>query len=285
MEIRCGSCNKLFRVSDDKVTGKGIKFACTRCNEYVRITREDFENYTLSQSTVSVLDMFEPKPKPSAEPVSEPEATAVSGQAGAIEVAAAPGNPPEETSVPEQASTDLSALSEHDFLQEQGEPAAFDEPFPFDEPARPAEPEPSLEQESRSRPVFEEPQPVPANEVSRDTLPQFSHGTEPHSGGVLRPEPQSASLQEAHPAAAPQPTAEPRPAPPIVPNRDLKPEPQPQRGPEPVSRPAFEPKPISQPRQTAAGDHGPRCFNRCAGSTKKGDPPVQRLRLRHRPWP
>ena len=40
MDIRCGKCNKLFRVSDDKITGKGIKFACSRCGEAVKITRE-----------------------------------------------------------------------------------------------------------------------------------------------------------------------------------------------------------------------------------------------------
>ncbi len=69
MEVRCGACNKLFRVSDDKITGRGIKFPCTRCGEYVRITQEDFQNYTLSRSTVSVLDLFEPKPSPPTAPL------------------------------------------------------------------------------------------------------------------------------------------------------------------------------------------------------------------------
>ena len=70
MEVRCGACNKLFRVSDDKITGRGIKFPCTRCGEYVRITQEDLQNYTLSRSTVSVLDLFEPKPSPLTAPLS-----------------------------------------------------------------------------------------------------------------------------------------------------------------------------------------------------------------------
>ncbi len=74
MEVRCGKCNKLFRVSDDKITGTGIKFACTRCGEHVRITREDFEHDTLSRGTVSVLDLFEPKHTPPAAPLS-PEAS------------------------------------------------------------------------------------------------------------------------------------------------------------------------------------------------------------------
>jgi len=55
MEVRCGKCNKLFRVSDDKITGPGIKFACSRCGEYVKITQAGFEQYNLSQATASVL--------------------------------------------------------------------------------------------------------------------------------------------------------------------------------------------------------------------------------------
>jgi len=64
MEVRCEKCNKLFRVSDDKITGAGIKFPCTRCGAYVKITRGDFEHYTLSHGAVSVLDLFEAKPVP-----------------------------------------------------------------------------------------------------------------------------------------------------------------------------------------------------------------------------
>ncbi len=63
MEVRCGNCHKLFRVSDDKISGKGVKFVCTRCGVYVRITIEDFSTYTLSKSAVSPLDLFENKPR------------------------------------------------------------------------------------------------------------------------------------------------------------------------------------------------------------------------------
>ena len=55
MEVRCASCNKLFRVSDDKITGSGIKFACTRCGAAVTITREDHEHYLRSQPTAAVM--------------------------------------------------------------------------------------------------------------------------------------------------------------------------------------------------------------------------------------
>jgi phage FluMu protein Com len=69
MEVRCGKCNKLFRVADDKITGIGIKFPCTRCGEYIRITHEEFEHYTLSLSAVPVRDLFESKLEPAEAPV------------------------------------------------------------------------------------------------------------------------------------------------------------------------------------------------------------------------
>src|SRR5512142_1373049 len=116
MEIRCGKCNKLFRVSNDKITGSGVKFPCTRCGELVKITREAFENYTLAQSAVSVMDMFEPKVAPQAGPVPAPEPPA----AGATEV---PASPMEETGVTEamgaeQKTEELPTSTVPDFLQE-----------------------------------------------------------------------------------------------------------------------------------------------------------------------
>ena len=79
MEVRCKKCNKLFRVSDDKITGTGIKFPCSRCGEYVRITREDFEQYTLSRGAEAVpADLFEQKPKPAESPLWPETATAPS---------------------------------------------------------------------------------------------------------------------------------------------------------------------------------------------------------------
>ncbi len=82
MEVRCGQCNKLFRVSDDKITGAGIKFKCTKCGEDVRITVEKFQEYKLSKDTVSVLDTFAPKP---AEKPSTPQPAATEHKAaGAI---------------------------------------------------------------------------------------------------------------------------------------------------------------------------------------------------------
>jgi predicted Zn finger-like uncharacterized protein len=77
MEVRCGGCNKLFRVSDDKITGSGIKFKCTRCGEYVAITREAFDEYSLSQGGGSALPAPEPPAAPKPPAFEMPPATHV----------------------------------------------------------------------------------------------------------------------------------------------------------------------------------------------------------------
>lgn len=76
MEIRCGSCNKLFRVADEKITGAGIKFACTRCGNYVKITRQDFEQYNLSKTAAPVPPAFEPAAPTATFETAKTEATA-----------------------------------------------------------------------------------------------------------------------------------------------------------------------------------------------------------------
>lgn len=118
MEVRCGKCNKLFRVSDDKITGSGIKFACSRCGEYVKITQADFEQYNLSQTAVSALASHEPKPPIAKTPPEKPEINRVASASAAP----APG-------------FDLSELSEHEFPPENQTPPAFVKPAPVPGPA------------------------------------------------------------------------------------------------------------------------------------------------------
>lgn len=129
MEVRCGSCNKLFRVSDEKITGAGVKFPCTRCGEYVKITRAAFDQYTLSQSAVSARDMFEPELVPAEFPVQ-------------------PASFDKETEKLSDVSSpqdfDLASSSAHDVAEE-------DQILSFFEPPAAAEsermPEPSVEPE------------------------------------------------------------------------------------------------------------------------------------------
>ncbi len=118
MEVRCGNCHKLFRVSDDKISGKGIKFVCTRCGKYVKITIEDFSTYTLSKTAVSALDLFEQKAATSeiGLTVTETAGTAKTPESMAQEKTA--GEPTTDTIVGE----DFLKSAIPDFLRENGEP-------------------------------------------------------------------------------------------------------------------------------------------------------------------
>ena len=64
MEVRCEKCHKLFRVPDEKILEEGIKFACTRCGDFVKITKQEFDQYVLSQNRTSAPDLPEPTPQP-----------------------------------------------------------------------------------------------------------------------------------------------------------------------------------------------------------------------------
>jgi zinc-ribbon domain len=151
MEVRCGSCNKLFRVSDDKITGKGIKFACTSCGASVQITKEDFEHYTLSKATVSTLDLFKPAPKPKppqAAPV--PESVNERARAGAPE---------------EFAGFDLSAPDEQQPDAQEEHPPLFAESAATAEPEAPVSPAPA------PQPAPEPPEKPAAVPVPEEKIP------------------------------------------------------------------------------------------------------------------
>lgn len=115
MEVRCGKCNKLFRVSDDKIAGAGIKFECSRCGEYVKITHADFEQYNLSRATASVLASHEPK-------TIKASPDAVKDRIGTAPAAPAP-------------SFDLSEPSAHKLPPHDQAPPAFVKPAPAPGPA------------------------------------------------------------------------------------------------------------------------------------------------------
>jgi len=157
MEVRCGACNKLFRVSDDKITGRGIKFPCTRCGEYVKITQEDLQNYTLSRSTVSVLDLFEPKPSPPTAPLLPETETG--------------GPVSKETPPPawDAMTIETTASATHGDVREEEAPL-FVEPVQSGA-ASMTEPEPAVESQQKPLTLFKpkaeppvEPQPEPQEE-------------------------------------------------------------------------------------------------------------------------
>jgi predicted Zn finger-like uncharacterized protein len=77
MDIRCPSCSKLFRVADEKIAGKGIRFKCSKCAEVITITKDDFEMDLLAREGATASPAAAPSapaPKPAAAPTPPPPA-------------------------------------------------------------------------------------------------------------------------------------------------------------------------------------------------------------------
>ncbi len=208
MEVRCTGCNKLFRVSDDKIVGSGIKFSCTRCNETVKITREDFEQYKLAKETELLIASVAPKtsktaaPPAPAVPETAPTPSAFSSAADDSSVF--------DLSDPATAS---AALSMQFAVEQEGEiPGLFDEtakPEPQAAAAKPPQ-KPAAVQE----PPLSKPEPVAAAAAAvRAEKPMPAAVAK---AGVSRPEP--GPTAPLHPAPASRPPA------PAVPKSEPKPE-------------------------------------------------------------
>jgi hypothetical protein len=198
MEVRCGKCNKLFRVSDDKITGSGIKFVCSRCGEYVKITREEFEHYNLSKATASVLSSHEPKPAPAAaSPV------AVKDQTGSAPATPTPG-------------FDLSEPSAKEFPPEDQTPPVFVKPASAPGPAaKPTavhpKPQPNVEPKIEQRPTAPvmqpqtaAPKPVATARDESTANPPLAGPTVPSSAAkeAMRPSMPLLATPSAEPAAS-----------------------------------------------------------------------------------
>lgn len=199
MEVRCGSCKKLFRVSDDKITGGGIKFPCTRCGEYVRVTQHDLENYTKSQSTASVLDLFEPKPGPAPAPLSPELDGYVAGEAAPAAGESMPLEPAAAASTPKETREE--------------KPPSFFEPVPS-QPASVAKPEPAVELKLEPEPAVElKLESEPAVEPKPEPLMLSKQKAEP----PVEPKPEP--REEPKPLMKAEPKAAPAPAPPSQPSK------------------------------------------------------------------
>jgi len=118
MDIRCPSCSKLFRVADEKIAGKGIRFKCSKCAEIVTITKDDFEMDLLAREAEPAA----PAPQQPREPASkhQPSATAAPS-AKPTPQKSIPTHEPEarEYQPPQEQEQDLppAALSDFDFSE------------------------------------------------------------------------------------------------------------------------------------------------------------------------
>jgi predicted Zn finger-like uncharacterized protein len=119
MDIRCPSCSKLFRVADDKIAGKGIRFKCSKCAEIVTITKDDFEMDLLAREADAVepapqQQPPEPAARPSPPTSPEPSIKPVLSQpAPSPEPQAREYQPPQEHEIPPAALSDFDFSEPH----------------------------------------------------------------------------------------------------------------------------------------------------------------------------
>jgi len=196
MDIRCGSCNKLFRVADDKVTGKGIRFKCSRCGEIITVIRDEAAS---PPSQAPAPDASSAAPPPVAPPAPKPHDAAAppAGEFQAREyqppvpptamddfdfsephAAAAAGGQQEKSPGGDAFSFEATAPAEGQEAgaavgrtipdeEEQQAGSAF--PFPSDTISEPA-PKPVL----ASAPAASEEAPVPSLDVDEQTVPDLT---------------------------------------------------------------------------------------------------------------
>lgn len=173
MEVRCPSCNKLFRVSDDKIQGSGVKFGCTRCSSSVKITREDFDRYqasdnaALAETPVFFSTGSELKAAPVADHAAQPART---GKSDAFDM-----------SDPATAAAALEAF-------DVGEPASSNSVDAFDlsEPAAAAA---DLQEREEEMPVFLETVPAKPLQAPVVSAPEVKVAQQPAARVQPKPAP------------------------------------------------------------------------------------------------
>ncbi len=116
MDIRCGSCRKLFRVADEKISGKGIRFKCSKCAEIITITKDDFEMDLLARED----EATEPVPQQPPGPATRPSPPAAPGPSiKPVPTQPIPSPEPEarEYQPPREQDIPPAALSDFDFSE------------------------------------------------------------------------------------------------------------------------------------------------------------------------
>ncbi|MGE5173133.1 MAG: hypothetical protein ACM3MD_04825 [Betaproteobacteria bacterium] len=169
----------------------------------MKIAKEDFENYTLSQTTVTAaIDLFDPKAKPEVTSTAGPETTKAERMSSTPEATVGEGVLAEAAvSVPK--SSDVSSSSGPDFLQEREEPSPS-EPSASEEPLPHAGPQPAQEPGIQSQPAEEKFQPEPQPEEKPATL----SGYQPEINQEPKPERKQGPMPGLKPAHKSDPVSQ-----------------------------------------------------------------------------
>ena len=127
MDIRCPSCSKLFRVADEKIAGKGIRFKCSKCAETVTITKDDFEMDLLAREAEATEPVPQQPPGRAARP-SPPTAPEPSIKPVPTQPTPAPGSEAREYQPPQSEDIPPAALNDFDFSEPHAAAAAAAHP-------------------------------------------------------------------------------------------------------------------------------------------------------------
>ncbi len=169
MDIRCHACNKLFRVADEKIAGKGIRFKCSKCGEVITVTKEDLER----EKAGAAVPETPPAP-PAREEQPAPPAFAVPPAPPAAQPSFA-----EPSAAPQPPAPSLDEFQPREYqppqAQEEGEqppaaPPAGLEDFDFSEPHAAAQAEPDHEETGEPAFAFGGPSEEPAAEQGAPEL-------------------------------------------------------------------------------------------------------------------
>ncbi|MBS1242435.1 MAG: zinc-ribbon domain, partial [Nitrospirae bacterium] len=120
MNIRCPSCSKLFRVADEKIAGKGIRFKCSKCAEVITITKDDFEMDLLAREAETIAPTAQPS-APALKPVPPSPSPPPTPQSNAQEYKPQEYRPPAEQPADERPAEDQQippvSLGDFDFSE------------------------------------------------------------------------------------------------------------------------------------------------------------------------
>ena len=120
MNIRCPSCSKLFRVADEKIAGKGIRFKCSKCAEVITITKDDFEMDLLAREAETIAPAAQPS-APALQPEPPPLSQPPTPQSKAQEYKPQEYRPPAEQPADERPAEDQQippvSLGDFDFSE------------------------------------------------------------------------------------------------------------------------------------------------------------------------
>ena len=235
MNIRCPSCSKLFRVADEKIAGKGIRFKCSKCAEVITITKDDFEVDLLAREAETVAPAAQPS-APALKPVPPSPSAPPTPQSKAQEYKPQEYRPPAEQPADEQPAEDQQipsvSLGDFDFSEPHAAASSAAHPaegfggpdFSFDASQEQVTPEIEISPEAAAEAeaalqfpddLISEPKRKSAFAIPspEEQAPALDHGSEPEPELTMHPTPVRDEPRKTGPVFTTPPKQKPAPQP------------------------------------------------------------------------